>query len=294
VITLQQLKYFRELAKTKHVTQTAEKLYISQTTLSSTINKLENQLGVKLFDRIGRSIHLNESGKKYLKYVEIALEALEMGEDVIREEKEGKDSTISVATNNSRIWEKTLHDFLVKHPGCKINQNGADCSLWHDMLISQEVDFVLTGSTDIPLAGLEYRIVQEDPLCLCVTANHPLAGRESVSLREVKDEPFINLPRSDAFRSYCDALFQQAGVEYKAVLECDYTLRGSLIRSGFGIAITTRAGQKSSIFGPDVVFVPISDSFARRSFALFWNPRRKLGDAAEKFRNFIISSGLLE
>ena len=294
MVTLQQLKYFRELAKTKHVTQTAEKLYISQTTLSSTINNLENQLGVKLFDRVGRSILLNESGKKYLKYVEIALEALETGESVIREEKEGKDRSISVATNNSRIWEKTLHDFLMKHPSCKINQNGADRSLWHDMLINQDVDFVLTGSTDIPLVGLECQIVQEDPLYLCVPPNHWLAGRDSASLREVKDEPFINLPKSDAFRSFCDGLFQQAGVEYKAALECDYTLRGSLIRSGFGIAITTRAGQKSNIFGSDVVFVPISDSFARRSFALFWNPRRKLGYAAEKFRDYIASFGLLE
>ena len=73
VITLQQLKYFRELAATEHLTRTAEKLYITQTTLSNTIKNLENQLDIKLFDRVGRTIQLNAAGKIYLAYVNEAL-----------------------------------------------------------------------------------------------------------------------------------------------------------------------------------------------------------------------------
>ena len=69
MITLQQLRYFKELAKTQHLTQTAERLYITQTTLSNTIINLEKQLGVKLFDRVGRNLQLNAVGQLYLKYV---------------------------------------------------------------------------------------------------------------------------------------------------------------------------------------------------------------------------------
>ena len=65
MVTLQQLRYFRELAATGHLTQTAERLYITQTTLSNTIINLEKQLGVKLFDRVGRTLQLNEAGRLY-------------------------------------------------------------------------------------------------------------------------------------------------------------------------------------------------------------------------------------
>ena len=66
MISLLQLQYFQALAAEQHLTRTAEKLYISQSTLSFTITKLERELGVRLFDRNGGSLRLNECGQKYL------------------------------------------------------------------------------------------------------------------------------------------------------------------------------------------------------------------------------------
>lgn len=80
---LLQLRYFLELAKSKHLTKTAEKLMISPPSLSSTIHKLEDELGVKLFDRKAQRIYLNENGKIYYKYVENALNLLEEGKEAI-------------------------------------------------------------------------------------------------------------------------------------------------------------------------------------------------------------------
>ena len=79
MITLLQLQYFQSLAKEQHLTKTAEKLFISQTTLSATIIKLEKELGTQLFDRKGGSIRLNEQGEKYLQYVNGALLMLSDG-----------------------------------------------------------------------------------------------------------------------------------------------------------------------------------------------------------------------
>ena len=70
MITLLQLDYFRRLAATEHITQTAKELFISQTALSSMIISLEKELGVQLFDRSKRSIRLNQAGKLYLQYVD--------------------------------------------------------------------------------------------------------------------------------------------------------------------------------------------------------------------------------
>ena len=88
MVTLQQLIYFRELAHTGNQTRTAEQLYITQTTLSNTIRNLERQLGIKLFERSGRSLRLSEPGQKYLHFVDEALQALDNAQTVINDYKD--------------------------------------------------------------------------------------------------------------------------------------------------------------------------------------------------------------
>ena len=73
MISFLQLRYFQALAEEQHLTRTAEKLYISQTTLSTMISRLERELGVRLFDRQGGGLRLNKCGKEYLQYVNGAL-----------------------------------------------------------------------------------------------------------------------------------------------------------------------------------------------------------------------------
>ena len=85
-------------------------------------------------------------------------------------------------------------------------------------------------------------------------------------------------------------MFRKAGIEYRSSLECDYTLRGSLISAGFGVAITTHTARTTNLLGPDLVYIPIADPFARRVFAIIWNPKHPLGRAALDFRDYIIAS----
>lgn len=290
MITLQQLKYFRELAATGHLTRTAEKLYITQTTLSNTIKNLENQLDIKLFDRVGRTIQLNAAGKIYLAYVNEALQALESAEAALNDHKNGMQQSVSVATVNSKLWAQQIQGFRTQYPSYNLRQNAFDKTLFRGMLFDQEVDFVMAGTTDISLAGLSYHIIREETLYLCVPPDHPLASRSSIFLAEAKDESFINLPKSDAFRSFCDGMFAKAGIEYHSSLECDYTLRGSLISAGFGVAVTTHTARVTNLLGSGIVYIPIADSFARRVFAIIWNPKHVLGQAALDFRDYIIAT----
>ena len=76
---LQQLKYFQTIARLEHVSRAAEELYVAQPSLSRAIARLEEELGVPLFDRQGRHIQLNHLGRAFLKYVEEAFDKLEEG-----------------------------------------------------------------------------------------------------------------------------------------------------------------------------------------------------------------------
>ena len=290
MITLQQLRYFRELAKTCHLTRTAEKLYITQTTLSNTIINLEKQLGIKLFDRVGRGMQLSEAGKHYFKYVNEALISLDNAQTALDDFKEKDNQSVSVAMNSSIVWGDMIHDFRRLYGSYNIRQIDCDKALFHEMLLNQEIDFVIAGVGDIPLLGLKHKVLREEKLYLCVSKDHPLSEKKSIYLSDAKDESFIILPKTTCFRDYCDKLFEKAGLSYKVAAECDYTMRGRMVEAGFGVSLTTSFYRKGLRHSRDIVYIPIVDDFARCPIALIWNPQHYLSRAARDFMDYVIKT----
>jgi len=290
MITLQQLYYFRELAQNPHLTHTAQKLYITQAALSNTISSLEKQLGVKLFERAGRGLRLSRAGEVYYESVSQALELLETGrariDGLLREQEE----KLVFASNNSIVWAELIRDFQKKHEGCSVRQvNCIDPEQTRDMLMNWQVDFAIAGITDFAMTGLEFQIFREEHVGICLPADHPLAGRERIFLKELSGEKFINLPAEHPFQRYCDKLLQETGVEVEVVMESDYRMSTPLIESGVGIALTTYSAylQSASFLGGRTVCIPLEDGVEPRSIALVWNPNRPLNHAARAFREFI-------
>lgn len=288
MITLQQLKYFRELANTGHLTQTAERLYITQTTLSNTIINLEKQLGLKLFDRVGRSLQLNDAGRLYLKYVDEALTALDDGQNALESYQAQSRHSVSVAMPSSGVWYDLIHGFHKRFSGYSLRQIECGRDQFRQLLLDHQIDFVIAGVDDLSLSGLDHHIIRTEQLLLCVPKDHPLVGREHIHLADAKDESFINLPEGNSFRSFCDSMFRKAGIEYHAELECTSALRGRLVEAGFGVCITTNASRKHNPLGDGVVYIPIIDSFAKRPIAIIWNARHNLSQASKDFRDYVI------
>ena len=291
MITLQQLEYFRALARTGHLTRTAEQLYITQATLSNVIANLEKQLGVKLFDRVGRSLQLSQVGKLYLESVNTALDALEAGGARVEEYRQAQGQKVSVAVNNSLVWADLFRDFQDSHRDCSLRQrNCSDGEEMRKLLLDAEVDFVIAGITDFSLSQLECRVFREEPIYLWVSKDHPLAEKRQVCLADTKEEGFIISSRTHPFHLYCEQLFRKAGLECRVVMECDYMMVGQFIEAGLGVALTTGSAfaSKAPLLRDRSVCIPVTDAAQPRSIGLMWNPRRRLGPAAEAFRAFLL------
>jgi len=288
MITLLQLDYFRRLAVTEHITQTAKELYISQTALSSMIIGLEKELGVQLFDRSKRSIRLNQAGKLYLQYVNDVFAALDNGRSALQELTENAEKQVSIAMGTSQVWLPMVRDFRKHYPEYAIKQQNKTLEELIDALRSMKTDFVIASTDEIPDADLEHVFLKKDSVYLCVPKNHRLAGRESVYLKELENEAYIDLPAGTPWRVYCAHLFKQAGVNIRTVLECDYSLRAALIDSEFGVALTSASAYEVDMFKPNC-YIPIADEFAYREMALFWNPKKYMSKAAHSFREFCAS-----
>lgn len=288
MITLLQLDYFRKLAATEHITQTAKELYISQTALSSMIIGLEKELGVQLFDRSKRSIRLNQAGKLYLQYVSDVFAALDNGRAALQELTESAEKQVSIAMGTSQVWLPMVRDFRKHYPEYAIKQQNKTLEELIDALRSMKTDFVIASTDEIPDTDLEHVFLKKDSVYLCVPKNHRLAGRKSVYLRELENEAYIDLPAGTPWREYCSHLFKQAGVNIRTVLECDYSLRAALIDSEFGVALTSASAYEVDMFKPNC-YIPIADDFAYREMTLFWNPKKYMSKAALSFRDFCAS-----
>ena len=194
MITLLQLDYFRKLAATEHITQTAKSLYISQTALSSMIIGLEKELGVQLFDRSKRSIRLNQAGRTYLQYVNDVFAALENGRTALQELTETAEHQVSLTVGSPQVWLHMIRDFRHRCPEYSIKQYSQTLEGLTESLRSMKTDFVIAGLAEVPDPVFELVVLKTDRVYLCVPKSHPLAGREQVWLRELENQPYIDLP----------------------------------------------------------------------------------------------------
>ena len=288
MITLQQLIYFREVAKRENISKTAEALFVSQTTLSILIKKLEDSLGMRLFSRDGKKIRLNEAGKVYLDYVEEALRTLQNGQDTLERLFGREENTVTFCMSNSVVWTDALRIFGSRYPSYKIRQQNYSLDQFLDIMNSSAVDFAIAGLGDYKLDHLDYTVLCDDPLYLCVSPQHPFAEQTTISLEQLSDLPLISLPQTAPFRAFCEDYFKRHHLISNTVLECDYTLRKDLILANYGSALTTKSAVAAGLLGGQNRYIRIDHEDAKRVLILVWDPRRYLSKAALDFKEFII------
>lgn len=122
---LTQLRYFQVAAYYEHISRAAAELNISQPALSTMISRLERELGVSLFDHNGRSIVLNQNGKRFLKRVNHILMEVEDSKRELQDMADENDSSISLAVSSSQFLQG-IHAFMYQHPNYKWNQRVAE------------------------------------------------------------------------------------------------------------------------------------------------------------------------
>lgn len=287
---LLQLKYFLELSKSQHLRKTAEKMIVTPSAISSSIARLEDELGVKLFDREGRQIRLNDFGKKYAHYIQEMFDALDNANSSIKELQNSEKATIYVYAINPFLWNNVLQAFRTVHPEISVAlfalDPGTD-SLEDISLSSSNADFYLTAEGTLSPNDFSSELLTDSELLLAVSPYHHLANRTSIDLSEAKDEWFINSPHSTSFRKFCDDLCIKVGFVPKSRIECDYVLRPKMLISENMVCIATSLGRQSKLYD-GTVMIPIVNPPCSRTFNIFWKKNRHLTRNAIVFKDFIV------
>lgn len=283
-----QLRYFLAAARHEHLGRAAEELGMSQPALSRSILRLEDELGVQLFDRAGRGVRLNASGRLLLRRVERAFAELEDARREITELADRAGRTVSIgflATLGERLIPELIRGFRASAPGVEFRLLQGPHPMLRQKLAEGEIDLCLV-SPRIVDAGIEWRPLYEEELRVLVPAGHRLAGRGEIGLSEIAGEPIIALKSTYGLRQSLDRLAGEAGFTPIIAFEAEEiaTLQG-LVGASFGVTLVPESAVRTDDLS---VSLHVTAPACGRTVGLAWRSGRFLPARAIAFRDYVL------
>ncbi|MGX9136296.1 LysR family transcriptional regulator [Rummeliibacillus sp. JY-2-4R] len=285
---LQQLKYFQTVARIEHMTHAAELLNISQPALSKSIAQLEEEIGVPLFERKGRSIKLNRYGELFLTrtlpinklYDDVKQEIL----DLVAPDS-GVLSLGFTHTVGMELVPHLVHRFRNKFPNVQFEFTQNNSSHILQQLEEGKFDLCLVPyvETDIPFEWIE---LWREELFVIVPKNHPLAIRKQIDLSQIGEYPFVSIKKGNSLRQINDQLLELANISPEIVFEGEefHTVAG-FVEAGLGVALLPNIRGLNAY---QVSKIPVSYPACERKLGLAFMGKRYMPQVAQTFRNFII------
>ena len=217
-----------------HMSRAAKEQGVAQPSLSKAIRLLEEELGTRLFDRDGRSVRLNAAGKAFLPHVERALGALDDGRRELADIAVEGGYEVAVSAVALHWATGMFRAFCRKRPEVRLRLFQRSSAGMLRQLARREVDLCLMADPQEP--SVEWTPLVTGEVWVMVPPAHRLAGRGTVALASLRDEPAILSRPGGPLRDVVDALYREAGVEPTVVCESDdvLTMRG-LVLAGLGI-----------------------------------------------------------
>jgi len=287
-MTLNQIKYFQTVARLENVRAAAEKLYVSQPSLSRSVDSLEKELGVMLFERSGRGIVLTKAGRLFLEYADRILEECDIAIYKMKE----------LSSSGGRIdigYVFPLANYYIPHkvrtfldkPG---NENvifGFTQNRTSDILRgikSGQIDVGFCAYKDNEEA-LEFFPIIRQEMVIIVPIGHPLAGSGSVSVRELVNYPVIGYDRFSGLGGATRRLYRDLGINPNIICECpDENAIQALVRENFGIALVADVDMLNE---EEISILHVNDAELTHNVNMVWLRYHYQMPAIKRFIDFM-------
>ena len=241
-MNLDHLRYFEVLARLQHYGKAAEQLHVSQPSLNYAVSQMEQELGVPLFEKAGRSVRLTRYGRQFLQTVQSALDTLDAGVRSVQESGQGGGLVLlgSIRTLGTTLVPGLMRDFRAQQDAAAQFQLRSETGFSADLLKAVEegkLDFSFTSHPGDP-ATFETIAFRRTPFVVITPQGHPLAARSNISLRDTLPYPQVCFDPCSGLRKSVDALFCAVNASPTIAMETeeDAVIAG-LVAAGFGIAV---------------------------------------------------------
>ena len=285
---LQQLKYFKTVAEMGSIAEAAEMLFISAPALSTSVSRLEKELGVKLFDRTANRINLNQQGQLLLRYTTQVLSLLDCAKTELRQSMMLQGQYVSVASIASTQWVDMITAFSQEHPHFTLLCTSITRSELINNGLSAQHGFLLAAEDDIPESyadKLDSCILFEDHPVIMVHRNHPLAEKEAVDLSELLCET-VFLPLQDyPLHDHLIKLFNDNHIPFPVGNAYSHLATQEMTAQGLGVAFATSHTTLST--PQNLCYVPIRNAYKPWCCRLYWRKHHTFTEDENLFRTFV-------
>jgi DNA-binding transcriptional LysR family regulator len=260
--SLPQLESFVEVVQRGSLSRAAETLFVTQPALTARLQRLEQELGAELFVRSRRGMRLTEAGRAFLPYAERALAAVGDGKSAVSDLARGGRGHIAIGAApavSTYVLPSILKRFRNEHPQVAFSVRTGHSEEVVELVLSDRVDVGLVRAvrhpeiTSVPL--------YEDKLVLVVEPDHRFAADRTIRLEAIADEQLILFDRTSSYHHLTSALFREAGVTPRGLLELDnIDATKKMVQEGLGVAFLPQTACVGELADGTLRAVAIKDA----------------------------------
>ena len=262
---IHQLRYICAIAETGSFSRAAERCQVAQPSLSQQVLKLEEDLGARLFDRLGRSVRLTEAGRAFLPHARTILNQMEAARSSVADQCADAAGSVAVGaipTIAPYLMPRFTAAFARKYPEAKLRIVEETTPVLIENLRNLSVDLAVLA---LPLRhkDLEFFPLRTEPLFAVLPREHPRADAKSIALRELRGAPFVMLRDGHCFRDLSIAACSHARITPRIAFESEqFSSVLGMVAAGVGVSLVP---QMAIDRNAGCRYVRLSDARATRT-----------------------------
>jgi DNA-binding transcriptional LysR family regulator len=285
---LRQLKTFHTLASTLNFSRAAEVQNYVPSTVTMQMKALEEELGVKLVDRLGKKVILTDAGRSFLRYVDNILSELEEAQHAVKQSGEVTGTVVISADETLCTYRLpvVLRRFRLRYPGIRLmfrplaNPNLKQC------LREGDADIIFMLDEDKGETGFCGEKMLDEPFYLLASPDHPLAAHTALAIEDFHGETFLLTEKGCSYRTFFERSLSQKGMG--GITELEFNSAEAIkqcAKIGMGIAILPEMAVIAEVNRGELV--PLPWDLTALSFAtqMFWHEEKWISPAIEAFLN---------
>ncbi len=287
-MTLRHLRVFLAVYQTQNVTRAAERLHMTQPTVTRAVQELERYYGVRLFERINRRLYITQSGRQlYARAVHIVGSFDRMEKELKNWDEFGLLRIGATPTLASVLLPKTLMTFEKKHPKLRVRCSVENGTHLQEALADDRLDFALIEG-EVAAEHLHAEPFSEDRLILLLPPDDPRRNAPALTLRELAESPLLLREKGSMGRSFLDRVFAAHDLPLEPLMESISTHAIiQAVHAGLGISFLPQRLIRHSVETGFVATRAVDDEpFVRRNFAVWHEDKFLTRSARELLEDF--------
>lgn len=282
----QQLRGFYYSARLGNLTKAAEKISVTQSAVSQQIKSLEDELGIKLFDRFGPKKNLTPDGQVFFELISPIILEIENIQNTFEDMKGAQTGRVTLAATTFMIMNQlpfVIKKFTEQYPHIHLTVLERRCDEIISLCEAGDIDIGIAPVTPLPPSLNSIRLKPMERV-LITPLNHPLSKKENVTLLDIAQYPIISYEKGLNSREDCDRIFDEVKLNVEIVMEATNaeTIK-RYVELGIGIAII----PKLALFHRDNynihVITGLSKSFNKLQYGVIMRKGRHITNWSKKF-----------